>query len=551
MMGGQGDPKAADRRRALFLRSLRAADRRRGSFLGDLRAADRRRGAFLESLRAADRRRELFLKGLGVVRSRCALAIAGLLLGLAATGCSREAAKEVPVSTETTVRETKKEAETESQKPTDPIPTVIEPFPDAETQAVMEVEPGLKILIATDIHYLARELTDKGSAFTYMVEHGDGKVTHHIWEIMEAFTQEVIRERPDLLIVSGDMSLNGELLSHREFAGYLERIEEAKIPVAVIPGNHDIQNPGASRYQGEECLPAERTSPEQFYQIYRRFGYDEAISRDRESLSYVYPISDKVWGLMLDSCQYEDGQNLVGGMVDMETYDWIEEQLDKAAQAQVMLLPVSHHNLLDESQIYEEDCTIEHSERLIELLVGWGAPLYVSGHLHVQHYMNSDPNDGGETGIYEVVTSSLATPPCQYGVLSFQEDGQFHYHTQILDMDTWSRASGQTDIQLLGFSDYRTPFLEHVFYNQAHDQLEKMPELGLSLWEMDRMSQVYAKANCYYYWGRAVEIAPLIKESKEYELWSELAAGSLQADYLEYILEEAVRDYNDLKWEKE
>ena len=78
-----------------------------------------------------------------------------------------------------------------------------------------------------------------------------------------------------------------------------------------------------------------------------------------------------------------------------------------------------------------------------------------------------------------------------------------------------------------------------------------MPELGLSLWEMDRMSQVYAKANCYYYWGRAVEIAPLIKESKEYELWSELAAGSLQADYLEYILEEAVRDYNDLKWEKE
>ena len=149
MMGGQGDPKAADRRRALFLRSLRAADRRRGSFL--------------ESLRAADRRRELFLKGLGVVRSRCALAIAGLLLGLAATGCSREAAKEVPVSTETTVRETKKEAETESQKPTDPIPTVIEPFPDAETQAVMEVEPGLKILIATDIHYLARELTDKGA----------------------------------------------------------------------------------------------------------------------------------------------------------------------------------------------------------------------------------------------------------------------------------------------------------------------------------------------------------------------------------------------------
>ena len=486
----------------------------------------------------------------GGIRARGTLACACLLLALAVAGCSLEAAKEVPSET-SAARETGEGTEAEGYKPTAPVPTLIEPFPDAETQAVMEVEPGLKILIATDIHYLARELTDMGSSFTYMVEHGDGKVTHHIWELTEAFTQEVIRERPDLLIISGDMSLNGELLSHQEFAGYLERIEENGIPVAVIPGNHDIHHPGAVRYLGEERLPVEGTGPEQFYQIYRRFGYDEAVSRDPASLSYVYPISDKVWGLMLDSCQYEDGQNLVGGMLDTETYDWIEDQLDRATEAGVMLLPVSHHNLLDESQIYEEDCTIEHSERLIELLVGWGAPLYLSGHLHVQHYMNSDKSLDGETGIYEVVTSSLATPPCQYGVLSFQDDGQFHYHTQILDMDTWSRASGLTDIELLGFSDYRTPFLEHVFYNQAHDQLEEMDELDLTEWEIDRMSQVYAKANCYYYWGRAVEIAPLIKASEEYELWSELASGSLQADYLEYILEEAVQDHNDLRWEHE
>lgn len=536
-----------DREQAISERQ-RAGDTRKAERTAETRKAER----------AGDTRKA---EGVGHPKGRRGIRTGGvpafvcvllaLALALALAGCSRETAEEVPP--ETSAGEPKKETETEaeSEKPTVPAPAFIEPFPDAETQAVMEVEPGLKILIATDIHYLARELTDKGERFTYMVEHGDGKVTHHIWELTEAFAQEVIRERPDLLIISGDLSFNGELLSHREFAGYLERIEENKIPVAVIPGNHDIRQPGASRFLGEERLPAEGTEPEQFYQIYRRFGYDEAVSRDPASLSYVYPISDKVWGLMLDSCQYGDGQSLVGGMLDTDTYDWIEDQLNAATEAGVMLLPVSHHNLLDESQIYEEDCTIEHSERLIELLVGWGAPLYLSGHLHVQHYRNSDKSFEGETGIYEIVTSSLATPPCQYGVLSFQEDGQFHYHTQILDIDTWARASGQTDIELLGFSDYRTPFLEHVFYNQAHDQLEKMEELGLTQWEMDRMSQVYAKANCYYYWGRAVEIAPLIKESKEYELWSDLASGSLQADYLEYILEEAVRDYNDLRWEQE
>lgn len=208
----------------------------------------------------------------------------------------------------------------------------------------MEVIPGTKILIATDIHYLARELTDMGDVFVDMIQHGDGKVTNYIWQIMEAFVQEVIREKPELLILSGDLSLNGELLSHQEFAGYLQEIESHGIPVAVIPGNHDINNVGASRYKEGRRIPAEITTPEQFRQIYGEFGYNEALSSDPESLSYVYPVNEDIWALMLDSCQYKE-ENLIGGMIDLETYGWIEEQLDAANEADVMLLPVSHHNL--------------------------------------------------------------------------------------------------------------------------------------------------------------------------------------------------------------
>lgn len=469
---------------------------------------------------------------------------AGISFGLimALTGCSLGKGRDEPAAVGT--REAASEAET--MKPTDPIGETIEPFPDWETQSALEVIPGTKILIATDIHYLARELTDMGDVFVDMIQHGDGKVTNYIWQIMEAFVQEVIREKPELLILSGDLSLNGELLSHQEFAGYLQEIESHGIPVAVIPGNHDINNVGASRYKEGRRIPAEITTPEQFRQIYGEFGYNEALSSDPESLSYVYPVNEDIWALMLDSCQYKE-ENLIGGMIDLETYGWIEEQLDAANEADVMLLPVSHHNLLDESRIYEDDCTIEHSERLIEMLENWDATLYLSGHLHVQHYMNSDREFDGTAGVYEIVTSSLATPPCQYGVLYFQPDGAFDYHTQILDVDSWAKASGQTDINLLEFSQYRVPFLENVFYNQAHDQLEKMADRGFSDVQMGRMSQVYARANCYYYWGRAVEIAGPLRESEEYELWSDYGADSPQAEYLEYILDEAVTDYNHLK----
>lgn len=75
---------------------------------------------------------------------------------------------------------------------------------------------------------------------------------------------------------------------------------------------------------------------------------------------------------------------------------------------------------LDESKVYVDDCTLEHSDRLIDLLEERNIPLFLSGHLHVQHFMQHD-----DIGIYEVVTSSLATPPCQYGVLGYMSDESF------------------------------------------------------------------------------------------------------------------------------
>ena len=62
------------------------------------------------------------------------------------------------------------------------------------------------------------------------------------------------------------------------------------------------------------------------------------------------------------------------------------------------------------------------------------------------------------------------------------------------------------------------------------------------------MSRMYARANCYYYWGRAIEIAQELHSSEEYQLWMEHAGTSLPSEYLDYILDEARTDYNRLTW---
>lgn len=194
-----------------------------------------------------------------------------------------------------------------------------------------------------------------------MVEHGDGKVVTYIEQIVDAFLEEVIAQKPDMLILSGDLTLDGEKKSHEELAGKLYSVQNAGIPVLVIPGNHDINNHHAAEYRGNDRFPAEFTTPREFRDIYGDFGYNEAISQDRTTLSYVYEMDEYNRLLMLDTCQYQQKAR-VGGAILSDTYDWIDEQLEEAWDDGMNIVPVAHHNLLDQSEIYVDDCTIEHSE---------------------------------------------------------------------------------------------------------------------------------------------------------------------------------------------
>ena len=301
-----------------------------------------------------------------------------------ATAISQESQTESETQQEAVSTETEEEQTTDSSTETEEEQTT-----DSSTDA----EWIENIMLATDIHYFSDSLTDGGPRFQEMVEYGDGKIVTYIDQITDAFLDEVVKQHPDALVLSGDLTLNGEKASHKDLAEKLHRVENHGIPVLVIPGNHDINNHQAARYKGEERLPAEYTTPAEFRQIYRAFGYDEAASEDPNSLSYLYELDENTWLLMIDSCQYSP-VNKVGGAISEATYEWVEQQLEAAWDAGVEIIPVAHHNLLDESEIYVDECTIEHSEQFIDLLETWDVPLFLSGHLHVQHCKRSEDNRG-------------------------------------------------------------------------------------------------------------------------------------------------------------
>ena len=200
------------------------------------------------------------------------------------------------------------------------------------------------------------------------------------------------------------------------------------------------------------------------------------------------------------------------------------------------MIAVAHHNLMDESRIYEEDCTIEHAEELGNLLGGWDVKLFLSGHLHVQHYKYSE-----EYLMDEIVTASLSTSPCIYGVLKYFGPEDFIYQTENVDVTGWAQKKENPDANLQEFTTYADTFLQSVFYNQARSALG---QYALSSEEKSDMAELYAILNVYAVAGKALAIREDSLSMPAYELWQRYNRTDILAMYLNEILEDAVCDYN-------
>lgn len=415
--------------------------------------------------------------------------------------------------------------------------------PILETEEPKEEYKLPSIVVASDVHYYSPDLTDYGQAFWTMAEGDDGKVVNYIPELMDAFTEEMEKQKPSAVILSGDLTLNGEKAGHEALAEKLRIMEEKGVKVLVIPGNHDINNYNSASYMGEDREPSDIVTPQEFYDIYHTFGYDQARNRDEDSLSYVYELDDKNWLLMLDSAQYEP-VNKVGGRIKEETLVWMKDRLEEAKALGVTVVTVAHHNLLKESSRYPVDCTLENSQEVVELLEAYRVPLYISGHLHLQRTKTYKPRPGkGEEGyhISEVVADSFAISPFQYGTLKWTEDSRLVYTTQTLDVAHWSQEKESPDENLLTFSDYGASFLTNVVSTQIYGQLKNLPEE-----QRQEMAQLYGDINRAYCAGIPID-AQDVRTSKAYRLWERNLPDSKLFDEINEILRDTRHDFNS--WE--
>jgi len=294
----------------------------------------------------------------------------------------------------------------------------------------------IKIVVATDMHYLCPEYYQDCPWFNTALLEGDGKMTYLSQEIIDEFVQEVLNEKPDYVVLTGDLTFNGEKNSHLSLEKSLSPLREAGIEMIVINGNHDINNIMAKKYTSDGYEGVDSIDATAFKEIYHDDGYHLALSEDTDSLSYRIDLNQQYSLIMLDSNNKNYFAN-PGSYISAGTMQWLEKELkDIKSQNRIGLLAM-HHNLAIHNDLLYKGYTVENQQEMTELLTEYQVPLVLSGHIHMQHI-------GEVNGIYDICTSSLSISPIQYGIVTLsptQIAYQTHYVEAIEGDEDFFRAA--------------------------------------------------------------------------------------------------------------
>lgn len=285
-----------------------------------------------------------------------------------------------------------------------------------------------KLFVVSDPHLMAPELlVEDGMAFQ-KVESSSEKLFRYSNDFFLSIKDTILQKKPDLVLIPGDLTKSGELVSHQLLVSILDEIREQGIKTLVIPGNHDINMP-CNYYIGDMTMPAEQTTAEQFVDLYQNYGYGMAIERDSASLSYVCEPIEGLRMICIDSEGFYDMRLANENEEEqIHTFEkaliWIFKKADEAKAEGKQVFAMMHHNILehfDGQAEYMKSYFLENGKNISQQFLLHGIHLVFTGHTHIQDIAknyNSERTDS----IIDIATGSLVSFACPFREITLSDN---------------------------------------------------------------------------------------------------------------------------------
>ncbi|PAB50540.1 metallophosphoesterase [Lactobacillus johnsonii] len=374
--------------------------------------------------------------------------------------------------------------------------------------------------VISDTHLIADSLHDQGQAFSQMQKTSQGKDLYYQETALSAFVRMAQKKKPAAIIVTGDVTFNGERVSAEKFAEIFKPLEETQL--LVLPGNHDIYDGWAREFRGKKQYYAGQISPRMWRNIFKT-SYKNAVSVDDKSLAYSVQLNPNYLLILADSNEYGKEESTTApataGFLGREQRRWIKAQLQYASENNLQVIFCMHHNLYAHNAAVNKGYVVDDYRELRKLLAQYNVKLVFSGHIHAQNIMlPQDPCPATE-----VVTASFCSNDQGYGVVkvSPKEVSYTCYHFKMKDYLTDKEKQNWT---LTHFHDY----LENIQLGTISAELMQK-DLYQNHYDLDtvrKMGRLFGEMNYHFFTGKNHIESEELQKLKKSPIYQRLIADN-------------------------
>lgn len=300
------------------------------------------------------------------------------------------------------------------------------------------------MVVLSDTHVMGPGLlVSEGEAWTIYLDN-ERKLVDYSRQIFDEQIEDLKMMAPDLLLITGDLTKDGERASHEYVVQKLRELP-SKTKILVIPGNHDRGTSNAKIYDGATATNAPVYNSNDFAKAYAEYGYGADSQRDEASLSYV---CEPFAGLVVIGI---DSKN---GSLASSTVEWICSQAKSAREAGKQVIAMMHHAIIPHitnANLFVSTAVINDYDNLRLRFIEAGINTVFTGHFHVSD-IAKDYNNELTDSIVDVATGAPVSYPCDYRVVKFNND------FSRIDIETGKKTT------LEGVDDFSTVARERLHY---------------------------------------------------------------------------------------
>lgn len=304
-----------------------------------------------------------------------------------------------------------------------------------------------RMAIMSDVHLMAPQLLQReGTAFDSYIAN-DRKMLAQSPELLDSATNRIEAFNPQVVLITGDLTKDGERVSHELLVErYLKPMASRGIRVFVMPGNHDVNNPHAKIYNGDITKRTASVSATDFANIYKDYGYGEALARDTASLSYVAQLDPTTRLIAVDACEYYDNDFdkdicVTAGRIKPATMNFIESQAAEAHRQGMDVMMAMHHGIVSHFDWQDKvmrEYLVDDWRKCAKRIAKTGVKVCFTGHFHAQDVAS-------KYGLSDMETGSTVSYPHPYRLIDVDtKNGTLTVRSERVEELTSMKGSAET-----------------------------------------------------------------------------------------------------------